>query len=487
MTWNRVVVLAGLAVACALPAQAQRVLYVDGTLGNDSTTIAANSPAAPWRSIGRAAWGSTNRNSPNSAEAAQPGDTVVVAAGTYSFSGTVSNRWGVLYNPVNQGLSGSPITFRAQGNVRLSAPYTQSPVLGCYQRNYITWEGPFELNEASIAITPDTGTVVMTSATGCGVDGIVIDGNGAPPYDDNHTGVRVEGCQSCFVRNSTISDVRSLRGNHNGSAVMLYNSDNTLIEHNYIFSVDNAVFIKGVFNVSDYQSGTIVRRNLMANCDECVTVSDSRASRIYQNVIRDSEIGLHLLAREAGAYYHPVEDWFINNTVNNMSQACVLVTGGDHFQNVRVWNNVLSNCRVANYRSALAFSSNRAVVSWEHNVYGPFTIFADDANAGEISSFTQWRSAYGHDAQAPASVNANPLFVSTANGDFRLCAGSGAPAGTCSSVSPAQGIGLDILDLDGDGSTSDAIRAGAYVTNVEVIGPATGLPRAPRGLSIRTP
>jgi hypothetical protein len=282
-------------------------------------------------------------------------------------------------------------------------------------------------------------------------------------------------------------DVRSQSGNHNGSAVMLYNSDNTLIEHNYIYSVDNGVFIKGVFNVNDYQSGTIVRRNLMVNCEECITVSDSRASRIYQNVVRDSQIGLMLLAREAGTYYHPIDDWFVNNTINGMTQACVMLNGGDWHENVRVWNNVLSNCQVANYRSGGNFSSNRARVSWEHNVYGPFTIFADDANAGEISSFTQWRSAYGHDAQAPASVNANPLFVSTANGDFRLCAGSGAPAGTCSSVSPAQGIGLDILDLDGDGSTSDAIRAGAYVTNVEVIGPATGLPRAPRGLSIRTP
>lgn len=486
MTWKRVVLSAGLAMAIAIPADAQRVLYVNGATGNDNVPLSSNSASTPWRTIGRASWGSTNRNSPNAAEAARAGDTIMVAGGTYSFGGTISDRWGVVYNPVNQGTSGSPIVFRAQGAVRLTAPSTRSPVIGCHERNYIIWEGQFELDEAQISVTADTGTVVLAGGTGCGVDGIFIDGNGMPSYVDNHTGVRVESCQSCFVRNSTITDVRHQRGNHNGSAVMLYNSDNTLIEHNYIYSVDNAVFIKGVFGVSDYQSGTIVRRNLMENCDECVTVSDSRASRIYQNVIRNSVIGVNLLAREAGAYYHPVDDWVVNNTVDGMSQACIFVNGGDWHENVRVWNNVLSNCFTANYRSGGPFTANQARIDWEHNVYGSFSLFGDDSNPGEIASFSQWRSAYGHDGASPASVNANPQYVNPASGDFRLCEGPGAPGASCAAVSPAS-IGVDILDVDGDGSTSDTIRAGAYVTNAEVIGPATGLPRAPRGLTIRTP
>ena len=43
---------------------------------------------------------------------------------------------------------------------------------------------------------------------------------------------------------------------------------------------------------------------------------------------------------------------------------------------------------------------------------------------------------------------------------------------------------MDINDLDGDGSTSDTISAGAYVTNGERIGLTTAVPLAPTNLRI---
>ena len=101
-------------------------LYVNGTTGNDATPYVTNSEANPWRTIGRAAWGSTNPNVPNAAEAAQTGDTVLVAAGTYSTAGTDS-RFGVAYNPANSGTSGSPITFQAQGLVVLTLNHSRGP------------------------------------------------------------------------------------------------------------------------------------------------------------------------------------------------------------------------------------------------------------------------------------------------------------------------------------------------------------------------
>ena len=61
-------------------------LYVNGATGNDSTTYSNNDSANPWATIGRAAWGSTDRSDPNSEEAAAAGDTVLVAAGTYNAS-----------------------------------------------------------------------------------------------------------------------------------------------------------------------------------------------------------------------------------------------------------------------------------------------------------------------------------------------------------------------------------------------------------------
>lgn len=472
---NRTVIVARWAVAlgCLLllsdSATAQGTLYVDANRGNDAVARANNSATSPWRTIGRAAWGHADRNKPNSAEAARAGDTVSIVAGNYDFDGRINQRWGVVYNPVNQGTSAAMITFRALGPVRLTAPAAAAPVIGCFERSFIAWQGPFELSETSISISPDTGTVVLASAQGCGVDGITVDGNGAPAYDDNHTGVRIEGCRSCYVKNSTIRNVLHQRGNHNGSGVMLYNSDQTLIEHNLIQAVDNAVFIKGVFAVNDPQSQSIVRHNLMVDCGECVIVSDSRDSRIYQNVIRDAEIGLNLLAREAGENFHPVGDWFVNNTVDAMTSACVLVGGGPWHDGVRVWNNVFTGCPWVNYRDAPFVTAT--AISWEHNVYHGFTkAFAKDSSPGDYS-LGNWQKRFAQDSATPTSASANPMFANTAADDFRLCTGRGRPQAGCGGASPALQQGVDVLDLNRNGSTTDVIAAGAYVDNAETIGP----------------
>jgi hypothetical protein len=463
-------------------------LYVNASTGNDATTKAANTESTPWRTIGRAAWGSTSRTSPNASQAATAGDTVVIAAGTYNYSGSpISNRFSAVYNPVNQGTGTSPaqqITFLALGTVILTAPTTESPVIGCSGRNHVVWRGRFELNEASIEITPDTGTVVLHNATGCGVDGIYVDGNGFPVWVDNHTGVRVERCTNCFVRNSTITDVKHPSDNHNGSAVMLYDSYNTIIEHNNIFDVNNAIYIKGAA-LPAAQSGTIVRYNVMSDCYECIAVLASRDSRIYQNVIKDSEIALALIGFEAAANNHPVGDWFVNNTVDNMAAACVFPSGGLFHQNVRIWNNIFTNCDRTMYREG-DFPDGSTAIDWEHNDYFAFRVFATDD--GGSYSFTQWRSTFVQDADAPASVTTDPRFANAAADDFRLCTAAGAPHANCTGVSGARNLGLDMLDLDGDGLTNDTIPAGAYLTNNEVIGPpASTIPTAPQNLRITTP
>jgi hypothetical protein len=464
----------GLAVLLltALPARAQSTLYVDAASGDDALPRAKNSAATPWRSIGRAAWGSTNRSSPQPAEAARAGDTVLIAAGTYDYSGTIKNRWGVVYNPVNEGTSASKtITFRATGPVVLNAAATASPVIGCFEKDYIVWQGPFSLNEASISIHPDTGTVVMAGGvTGCGVDGISVNGNGQPGYVDNHTGVRIEACTSCFVRNSTIANVRHPRSNRNGSGVMLYDADDTIVEHNRIADVDNGVFIKGVHGQTS-QAGTIIRFNVLERCGFCITISFSEKARVYQNVARDGNVGIDLYAEGAGPFRHPVGDWVVNNTIENMSRACVYVAGAWH-ESVRVWNNVLVNCRsVVSIEGAFS----KGGISWEHNLYDRFGAFARDGSGSY--SFGQWKSTFAQDNATPQSVAADPRFAAAATADFRLCTGQGVPLRSCSASSPALKLGIDVLDLNGDGSTSDVIPAGAHVTNKESIGALPG--RAP--------
>ncbi|MEZ5416194.1 MAG: right-handed parallel beta-helix repeat-containing protein [Vicinamibacterales bacterium] len=457
-------------------AHAQTILYVDGSRGSDLVSREANSAATPWRTIGRAAWGSADRARPAPGEAARAGDTVAIAAGTYGFDGRIGNRWNVVYNPVNEGADGRPITFRADGVVTLTAPQAAAPVIGCYSRSFVEWHGPFTLDEASIAITPDTGPVVLANASGCGIDGALIDGNGAPKYVDNHPGVRIEGCRGCFVRNTEIVDVRHSRGNHNGSGVMLYNSIGTIVEHNVIRRVDNAVFIKGVFG-GGTQSGTVVRYNLLEDCGECVTVSDSTDARISQNVIRGARFALNLLARESGAGLHPSGDWFVNNSVQDMSAACVLLGGGAWYENVRVWNNLFLGCDRVIYREGEDFPSGAGTIDWQHNVYGAFGTFAE--GPGGRRGIAQWRRDFGHDQAVPASITAAPPLANPRAGDLRPCTAQGAPHPSCRGGSPVLSLGVDVLDLDRDGRTDDPVPAGAFLTGAETVGPER--PAAPPG------
>lgn len=99
-----------------------------------------------------------------------------------------------------------------------------------------------------------------------------------------------------------------------------------------------------------------------------------------------------------------------------------------------------------------------------------------DGSANNIS-FSLWQSTYGFDLNALNGVN--PLFVDPLNGNFRL-----------QSSSPALTLGRDILDLNSNGSTTDVIPAGAYITGTETIGllsvavSPTAQPIAPRNLRI---
>ena len=75
----------------------------------------------------------------------------------------------------------------------------------------------------------------------------------------------------------------------------------------------------------------------------------------------------------------------------------------------------------------------------------------------EVASWTTWQSRFGQDANS--IYNTDPLFVDAARGDFRLQA-----------TSSARSMGRDVLDLDGDGDTTDSVNAGAFLTGTEVIG-----------------
>jgi len=88
-------------------------------------------------------------------------------------------------------------------------------------------------------------------------------------------------------------------------------------------------------------------------------------------------------------------------------------------------------------------------------------------------SFATWRSSAYDFQDAHSTSGVNPLFVNAAVRNFRLCTAVGVPSADCTGASPALNAGIDILDLNHNGSTTDVIPAGAYITGNERIGRTT--------------
>ncbi len=469
---NRIGVLAvGILLSTPLSLSA-KTLYVNGSTGSDSTSYAANGPSTPWRTIGRAAWGSTNRSAPNFSEAARAGDTVSIAAGTYTYglSGASSPpRYDVLYTTSNDGTAGSPIAFHAAGTVALRAPSWGGPIIGAYSRNYIRWTGPFYVNEADILTSPDTGPVVLVNNTGSGIDGATIHGAGGL-WADNHVGVRVEDCDSCFVRNTRIDHFYSLQGatSRNGAGVMLYDSDDALIEHNEIFDCGSGIYIKGIQQAT--QERTIVRFNLVHDTLMVgVIVQHTTNARVYQNVIRDNPTGILFNKTGTEPHQYPHNPIIANNTLDGNDSAVGHNT--DQLENGRFWNNIVTNSSAAHQSDSQAGPGD---VDLDRNAYFGIPSGTFATLVGGVYTFAAWRSTFGQDS---SSTTVDPMYVNPGSNDFRL-----------SSSSPVRNLGIDILDLDGDGNTTDPVNPGAYVSGNESIGPGpVDPPGVPTGVRILRP
>ncbi len=479
--------LASLAVA---PSAQAKDLYVSPN-GDDTTSYASNSEASPWATIGRAAWGSTDRASPNAAEAAQAGDSVIVAGGTYSYGGAVSDRFEAVYNPVHSGTSAAPITFTCAGACTLEAPNADSPVIGASSRDHVKWFADVLMGHGWIIsacaltsgcganvvnTTPDTGPVVCHDSTGCWVEGAVIDGGPPIDYADNWNAFRLENCTDCTIRNNTASnftrDPSAGNTNHNQSIITMYGTLDSVLEHNFGSNAGAGVYFKDTANTNP-QSGNVVRFNHFDGVGEVIAFSVTAEGQnfIYQNVATGSGWGLAVVGGGLS------NDWVFNNTFYNLSFA--FVSPSQAGAGGRVWNNICVGCDHVVYVNGGAMVGE-AVLDVEHNLYQSYAQFYAGSN-GNLT-FAAYQSAYpDQDQAAPASIEADPLFVDEGNGDFRLCLGAGQPEPSCAGASPALALGVDLLDLNVNGGSGDAIPAGAFVTGAEVIGPGASPPEGGGG------
>ncbi len=430
---------------------------------SDSTTYAANSASAPWCTIGRAAWGSGNPNMPIASQAAVAGDTVRIEAGTYRTTSTRTacasggTRYAVALNPANSGTSGSPITFRGMGTVSvlLAAGYV-GPTIGADGRNHIVWDNVLIDETAAQGVScADTGPVVIHASIGSRILNSTIRGT-YRAWGDNYSGIRLEATNHAVVANNTLHGFTGNWG-HNDAAVMTYDAANSIIEHNHIHGCQTGIFLKGDHAGDGWpQENNVVRFNRIEDCTaKSLFVIAGNGSRIYQNIIRNGNPGF----RHDGSGTSDVS--VVNNTFiaddGSGTAAYSISAVAPIVANFRFFNNIVHGAwgEAINVGDAPAIGGQ----AFEHNVYFGFRRFG--SLNGALISLTTWKNTHTRDQLVPASVSADPLFVDPTN--FRLQARS-----------PARKVGIDILDLDGDGNAGNSIPAGAYVTGDEVIGVMTG-------------
>lgn len=428
--------LIGVLLACATSAQA-KPLFVS-TSGSDAVTYAENDAAHPWATIGRAAWGSGSRSAPNPSEAAKAGDVVQVSAGTYATPGT-GGRFAVALSPANSGTALAPIVFRASGVVTLTLSSGRGPVIGSERRDYVTWDG-FTIDESAAPAAQDTGPVVVFGATGVVLTRLDLRGVQAP-WQDNHNGIRIEQSNGTRVTQSVIRGVGSATSyGQNDAAIMLYDSNDTVIEHNDLLDSGVGVFVKGQ-HPGFTQRRTIIRWNRIHGMRaQGLTIGPAaRDGRTYQNVISgcaQTAPAIRLYDFGAGEGVEPVGELVAHNTITGCGGLYVMGVG----QGVAVRGNVFDATGVTSgLYPVTALPASVAGLTFDGNVYigaGAATLDAD--GSGRRVSVADWRTTV--DAGA-----------------------SGALPGSV----------VDALDLDGDGSTTDTIPAGAVVTGREVIGRGT--------------
>jgi hypothetical protein len=457
-----------------LPAGAThaRTLYVEnsGTATcSDRTSYAANSASAPWCTIGRAAWGSGDPNRPMASQAAAAGDTVRIASGMYTTESRHTScasgaRFAVALNPANSGTSESLITFQGTGTVHVRlAPGYVGPTIGADGRDHIVWDNVRIDETAAQGVScADTGPVVIHASTGSRILNSTIRGT-YRAWSDNYSGVRLEATNRTVVANNAIHDFRGNWG-HNDAAIMTYDAANSVIEHNHIHGCQTGIFLKGDHAGDGWpQENNVVRLNRIEDCTaKSLFMIAGNGSRIYQNIIKNGNPGF----RHDGSKTSDLA--VVNNTFIVDNGTGIAAYSISPVAPTVVDFRFLNNIVYGTWGEAINIGDAPEIggQAFEHNVYYGFRKFG--SLNGSLISLTTWKNTHNRDNVAPASINADPLFVDTSF--FKLKAGS-----------PARKVGIDVLDLDGDGNTGNSIPAGAYVTGTEIIGVTTGRISIPPG------
>jgi hypothetical protein len=426
---------------------------------------------------------------------AQPGWRVSCGPGEYMGVNTNSNNpsMRILAN----GTENNPIIFFAQNYAALNTtgrsilrhngtqPGYGCPVLGLATGHH--WYG-FYITESLAPTHPDTGPIV------CGgkynrISYFRIDrGPTTWPLfngqsENNHAAIRFEGQNGC--QNNLVSDCwieNYSRENAFGSeqGIQLFSPQGSnittstgriTIENCYFDNVETALTSKGAGSTRPILGGVIFRRNLVrgstfSNVVGAVNFMDTSGelgrNQVYQNI----QVGGHyhvICMNQAGYAIRDID--VINNTlidcVANREREGIHTStpmAGTSGSGWRIHNNVKTgNAPLFNFaydgQSDVAVQSRSHNLSFGHTRWG----YVDSRGTG-TQSLAQWVANTPFD---DFSLESNPLLASSVWGNSNL--------GRLQQTSPARNAAIDLLNLNGNG-TSAACHMGAYSNDNVVIG-----------------
>lgn len=483
----------------ASSAHAATLCVGDGSGGDDTTAkgslnyIAGNEAGSTcYENLIIATWGNANRFTDadgDTTKAAAAGDTVYVFGGTYDFAGTCTGsglvcRYEGVYSPVAEGTaSDNLITIICVGTCTLTSDTANSPSIGAFESDYVKWYadrnaghswtivacGEDPTNGATDECTdgsqwaaiPDTGPILLGSATGVWVEGVIISSI-QTVWTDNWEAIRFNFCTNCVARNNSVSDFQNLIGSLNGTCFTVYHSSNFLVEHNECSGSASGWIVKN--NGVGIASGTFRFNKVTDTTINCFvwSIDDPDFEEdvyIYQNTC-DSP---GLIGIESRAQPGALNCRIVNNTFYNMAAALNLGS----YDGCLVYNNIFHTAARMVYSDTTSMPASTAL-DFEHNVYYNTTTEFYEGTDGDEMDLTAFKAAYANQCTVtPLCVDTDPRLANAAAGDFRLCTAAMTPDASCAGESSVRAtpLGVDILDLDGDSSTTDNIPPGAYITS----------------------
>jgi hypothetical protein len=376
--------------------------------------------------------------------AAAPGDTVLVAPGTYveriSFGNkaiTVASEAGPAVTVIDGSAAGPVVTFNGGG--------TRSVVLRGFT---ITNGGGF--SGSGVAVSNASPTIegnVITGNTGC--DGIGINVSfGSPRIVDNHitnnvrrgcsggvggAGIKISGASAAIVEANVIAD-NSLTGG-DGGGISLFAAGapvirNNVIARNSVSGVSPAAQGGGIWIVN--QSDALIVQNLIVGNSAgegggvyWLVPSGARGPRLVNNTIADNVA-----------------------TVGGRGSA-VFADGFD--ANAALVNNVLIGTAGQTALHCGDFNDPNAPMIHFNNVFTP------DGPAYDGNICPDQTGLNGN-------FSADPVFVDPGAGDYRVQSGSPVIDAGSSDAADVPAIDLDGAPrvVDGDGDAVAVVDMGAY-------------------------